>query len=49
MYVGEDGNLATVPPAPTASVRKYYQVAGVALASDVVGLSPDPIVVRRRL
>lgn len=49
LYVGEDGNLATVPPAPTALVRKYYQVAGVALASDVVGLSPDPIVVRRRL
>lgn len=49
LYVGEDGNLATVPPAPTASVRKYYQVAGVALASDVVELSPDPIIVRRRL
>lgn len=49
LYVGEDGNLATAPPAPTSSVKKYYQVAGVALASNVVGLSPDPIVVRRRL
>lgn len=49
LFVGDSGSLVSAMPSPTGSVKKFAQIMGVALASNIIGLSPDLTLTRRRL
>lgn len=48
LFVGDTGALVSSMPTPTPSVKKFAQIMGVALASNIVGLDPDFTLTRRR-
>lgn len=48
VLVGETGQLSQTPPDPPTGEVRYVQTMGVALASDVVLLSPEILMVKRR-
>lgn len=48
VLVGDSGQLSQNPPDPPSGEVRYVQTMGVALSSDVVLLTPEMLMVKRR-
>lgn len=49
LFVDDSGLLAADPPDPEAGTPKFMQNVGVSLADDVIELSPNRVMAKRRL